>query len=191
MKRVLLVIAMLVVCGGIGMGVRVWTAGEPELEVVTVDPPAELVPLAETLTVDTTGMGTCPGFTVQAPRPPMSPPTTASDGTTSLATVILDDSSSAFLVVCLGQTADLGTPRELVAAIEPHDGVEVVGTSVEMRAGFAEVVRRDVKIGGTELSDRYFEHDGWLYVVGFLRKPQETTALEATIETILLSWTWS
>lgn len=185
-----MIVAVVVMGGGIGMGVRAWTAGESELAVVTVVPPAELVPLAETLTVDTTGMETCPGFTVQVPRPPLSAPVTGEDGIVSLATVMLDDSGSALLVVCQGRTADLGSPREHVGGFESNDGITVVGTSVETRAGFPEMVRRDIEIGGHELSDRYFEHDGWLYIIGFLRKPTETATLEATVETILLSWTW-
>lgn len=186
-----MVIAVLVICGGIGMGVRVATAGTADLDIVTVVPPAELVLLAEMLVVDTTGMDTCPGFTAQVPSQPLSPPLAGEDGWVSLATVMLDDSSSAMLFVCVGRTEDHGTPREHVAAFEGYDGITVVGTSVETRAGFPEMVRRDTEMSGHNLTDRYFEHDGWLYVVGLLSKPEQTAGLEATVETILLSWTWS
>lgn len=190
-KKVLLVVVALVLCGGIAMGVRAAMTGEPELEVIAVAPLAELVPLAETLVVDTTGMNTCPGFTTQAPRPPLSPPMAGEDGRTSLAAVMLDDSGAAVIIACEGRTADLGSPREYVDAFEHSDELDVLGTSVETRSAFPEVVRRDIAMSGHSLTDRYFEHDGWVYVVGFLSKPENTAALETTVETILLSWTWT
>lgn len=191
MKKVLLVVVALVLCGGIAMGVRAALAGDPELQVTAVAPPTELVPLAETLIVDTTGMDTCPGFTTRAPGPPLSPPMAGEDGRTSLAAVMLDDAGSAMIIACEGRTADLGSPREYVDAFEHSDELDVIGTSIETRAGFPEVVRRDIEVSGHALTDRYFEHDGWVYVVGFLSRPPETAALEATVETVLLSWTWS
>lgn len=191
MKRALLVVVMLVICGGIGMGARAWMAADGDLEVVTVAPPADLVPLAETLTVDTTGMDTCPGFTTRVPGLPLSPPMEGQSGRVSLASVMLDDAGSALLVTCEGRTSDLGSPREHVAGLGGYDGITVVGTSVETRAGFPEMVRRDIEMSGHELSDRYFEHDGWLYIVGFLRTPHETVTLEPTVESILASWAWS
>lgn len=194
MKRVLLVVAVLVICGGIAMGVRVWTAGESELEVVTVVPPAELVPLAETLVVDTTGMDTCPGFTIQVPGPPLGPPTMGEDRFSTLGTVLLGPPGSAALFVCYGSTAQLGELRNYTDTFlkDPVEGTTITGTSLELRYGFGEMVRRDSTFGeASVISDLYFEHEGWIYGAGFLRSPQDSAALEATFESILLSWVWS
>lgn len=191
MKRALVVLVVLVLCGGIGMGVRTWMSGSEELEVITVVPPTELVPLAETVTVDTTGLGTCPGFTVQAPGQPLSPPIVSPDGTAALVAIMLDDAGSALLVGCEGRVADRGSPRDVVAGVEDYEGYEPLRTVVEVRAGFPEIILRDVEMSGYQVSDRLLEHDGWLYVVGFMRKPEQTAALEPLVETMLLGWTWS
>ena len=194
MKRVLLVVAALVMSGGIVMGVRAATDRSPDLEVVVVMPPEELVALPETLVVDTTGMDTCPGFTVQVPGPPLSAPTMGEGTDATLATVMLGPPAAAVLFVCYGSTAELGGLSEYTKTFldASFEGGTITRTIIEKRYDFGDVLRRDLTWGtSSELSDLVFERDGWVYGVGYLSRPEDAATLEATFESVLASWTWS
>ena len=133
-----------------------------------------------------------PGAEFWAPAAPMGfAQATASDGSRQEATIMLT-SRAAFLVVRLGPLGD----RE-PAALRPdrtlQEGVgrlrrEGLLTPVATAAGPA--WRHTVRFSrSTAVTDWHIDHDGWAYVLGFVRGPEDEDLLPVA-ERIIASWRW-
>ena len=190
-----MVVVLLAACGVLGY---TWWSTRADADagpLPTVTIPAQIapIPLGHALTVPSDAPN-CPGFTVNVPAPPSGQLSEPENDIVQLGTTSLGP-GTAMLFVCYGRTSDVGTAAEFTAEeVDVLDGVMVSkNESVEVRANIGEMVRRGYLMGekGMRLTDWFFDHDGWLYGVGYVRAAADDTTFDSTVESVLQSWAWS
>lgn len=148
-------------------------------------------PTALTTLVRVPPSGGAPGEQFWAPGPAWWPSrgdpatTSRSDATIRLT------ATAAILVVCVGRVADRGAAHERPhrAAAEMPDAVRQIGPVVRVETGAGTAYRLTMDFGASRVTDWHLDHEGWGFVVGFLRKPQDEQ-LGAVMEHVFASWRW-
>lgn len=157
-----------------------------EARVVVADPSIELRYLVEV----PQGAGGCPAATFRSQAEPEMPPV---DGSTAVRL----PGEGAFMVACIGDVDDVGTPEELVAdlwagdADGTADGASWERVSVErVSSAHGDALALTSRIGGKVLTDHYVVRDGWVHAVGYLRRDGSGDADRALFDAMLASWEW-
>ncbi|KGM09134.1 hypothetical protein N868_04395 [Cellulomonas carbonis T26] len=129
----------------------------------------------------------CPPHAFDVPAP-SSVATVGTGAGASEATVPLGDGAH-LLAVCLGRVADVGTVDEIAAA-PASEGTTLVGT-LDVTSPHGDGVRRTTRIGDQLLSDHLVERDGWVHVVGYLRRADQGDRHQGVVDAVLSSWSWT
>jgi hypothetical protein len=107
--------------------------------------------------------------------------------------LLLDRTGSHLTGLCLGRVEDRGAPdasaRETVEHFWAKGHVALTPITVE-RVGGEKAYRYRLAVGNSELTEWKFAHDGWLYVVGVLSRPEDAPVSVARGRAVLDTWEW-
>ena len=147
-------------------------------------------PTALTTFVRVPPSGGAPGEEFWAPARSSWPVRTEPGGSRADATIRLTANGAAILVVCLGSVAEQGSaPTRPDAAGSLQNGMRRLGPVAHVQTGAGHAYRHTIDFGRSRVTDWHLDHDGWAFVVGFLREPAEEH-LGVVMEHVFASWRW-
>lgn len=127
--------------------------------------------------------GECDAYTIRTPVQQAGSTAPGSEMTI----VPFEDRKTSFNLVCNGPIEAIGTPEDHVLAIgkDPRTHVSRIVVSP-----FGTALRTESTMGANVLTEWWVEHDGMLWVAGYLHHPDDLSLLP-TVEAMLASWRWT
>lgn len=133
-----------------------------------------------------------PGFRVRSFSYLVNPESTGPDGVHSYGGLVLTENRDRMLVFCLGRTADLGTPEDVLDAEQDaleDDGWEQEGAEVQDFGWGQLLVAHGRFPKGSALTTMVVEHRGWLFNIELVAFGP-TEEFGPHLRVVLESWTW-